>query len=76
LGKSYNGVSVRLRILCKCQDYHRNILASLLGTHKLSKDVKECRPRFLAPLLGYKPSDDVKKCQQAFLVPLPGKAKG
>jgi hypothetical protein len=39
-------------------------LASLLGTHELSKDVKECRPPFLASLLGYKPSDDVKKCQQ------------
>jgi hypothetical protein len=41
-------------------------LASLLGTHKLSKDVKECRSLFLVQKLGYKPSDVVKKCQHTF----------
>jgi hypothetical protein len=35
-------------------------LTSLLETHELSKDVKECQPPFLAPL----PSDDIKKFQQ------------
>jgi hypothetical protein len=42
-------------------------LASLLGTHKLSKDVKECQPLFLALLLGYKPSDCIKKCQHTLI---------
>jgi hypothetical protein len=51
-------------------------LTLLIGTHELSKDVNECQPPFLAPLVGYKHSDDVKKCQQEIQAPLMGKAKG
>jgi hypothetical protein len=41
----------------------RAFLASLLGTHELSKDVKNADKQIWRRYWGYKPSDDVKKCQ-------------